>query len=99
MEYPYGALQVFAAEYETSVSMPKMLETNNYWLKLEALFAEIWNGADANAELKELSEQIKYQVTGEVIEETYIEDEEDTDTDAVEYLDEEYYRQQALENE
>lgn len=99
MEYPYGALQVFAAEYETSVSMPKMLETNNYWLKLEALFAEIWNGADANAELKELSEQIKYQVTGEVVEEIYIEDEEDTDTDAVEYLDEEYYRQQALENE
>lgn len=99
MEYPYGALQVFAAEYETSVSMPKMLETNNYWLKLEALFAEIWNGADANEELKELSEQIKYQVTGEAVEEAYIEDEEDTDTDAVEYLDEEYYRQQALENE
>lgn len=98
MVYPYGALQVFAAEYETSVSMPKMLETNNYWLKLEASFAEIWNGADANEELKELSEQIKYQVTGEAVQETYIE-EENTGTEAVEYLDEEYYRQQALENE
>lgn len=97
MEYPYGALLVFAKEYETSVSLPKMLETNNYWVKLEALFAEIWNGADANAALKELSEQIQYQVTGEEITETYIEDEEQTD--AVEYLDEEYYRQQALESE
>lgn len=99
MEYPYDALQVFASEYETSVSMPKMLETNNYWLKLEASFAEIWNGADANEELKALSEQIKYQVTGEAVEEAYIEDEEDTGSEAVEYLDEEYYRQQALENE
>ena len=57
MEYPYDALQVFAREYETSVPIPKMLETGNYWLKLEALFAEIWNGADANEELKTLSEQ------------------------------------------
>lgn len=100
MEYPYDALQVFAREYETSVPIPKMLETGNYWLKLEALFAEIWNGADANEELKTLSEQIKYQITGEHIEETYIEDTaEDSEEDEVEYLDEDYYRQQALDNQ
>ena len=100
MEYPYDALQVFAGEYETSVPIPKMLETGNYWLKLEALFAEIWNGADANEELKTLSEQIKYQITGEQIEETYIEDTaEDSEEDEVEYLDEDYYRQQALDNQ
>lgn len=100
MEYPYEALQVFAREYETSVPIPKMLETGNYWLKLEALFAEIWNGADANEELKTLSEQIKYQITGEQIEETYIEDTtEDSEEDEVEYLDEDYYRQQALDNQ
>ena len=100
MEYPYDALQVFAREYETSVPIPKMLETGNYWLKLEALFAEIWNGADANEELKTLSEQIKYQITGEQIEETYIEDTaEDGEEDEVEYLDEDYYRQQALDNQ
>lgn len=98
MEYPYEALQVFAKEYETSVSIPKMLETSNYWVKLEALFAEIWNGADANEELKTLSEQIKYQLTGEQIEETYIEDSAEED-ETVEYLDEDYYRQQALDNE
>ena len=100
MEYPYDALQVFAREYETSVPIPKMLETGNYWLKLEALFAEIWNGADANEELKTLSEQIKYQITGEQIEETYIEDTAgDGEEDEVEYLDEDYYRQQALYNQ
>lgn len=100
MEYPYEALQVFAKEYETSVPIPKMLETGNYWLKLEALFAEIWNGADANEELKMLSEQIKYQITGEQIEETYIEDTtEDSEEDEVEYLDEDYYRQQAIDNQ
>lgn len=100
MEYPYDALQVFAREYETSVPIPKMLETSNYWLKLEALFAEIWNGADANEELKTLSEQIKYQITGEQIEETYIEDTtEDSEEDEVEYLDEDYYRQQAIDNQ
>lgn len=100
MEYPYDALQVFAREYETSVPIPKMLETGNYWLKLEALFAEIWNGADANEELKTLSEQIKYQITGEQIEETYIEDTTgDGEEDEVEYLDEDYYRQQALDNQ
>ncbi len=100
MEYPYEALQVFAKEYETSVPIPKMLETSNYWLKLEALFAEIWNGADANEELKTLSEQIKYQITGEQIEETYIEDTtEDSEEDEVEYLDEDYYRQQAIDNQ
>ena len=100
MEYPYDALQVFAREYETSVPIPKMLETGNYWLKLEALFAEIWNGADANEELKTLSEQIKYQITGEQIEETYIKDTaEDSEEDEVEYLDEDYYRQQALDTQ
>lgn len=100
MEYPYEALQVFAKEYETSVPIPKMLETSNYWLKLEALFAEIWNGADASEELKKLSEQIKYQITGEQIEETYIEDTtEDSEEDEVEYLDEDYYRQQAIDNQ
>ena len=98
MEYPYDALQVFATEYETSVPIPKMLETSNYWVKLEALFSEIWNGADANQELKELSEQIKYQITGEQVEETYIED-TDEDTEEVEYLDEDYYRQQAMDGE
>lgn len=95
--YSNEALYVFAKEYETSAPMPKMIETGNYWVQLEAVFAEIWNGADANQKLKELSEKIKEQITGQKVEETYIQDEESSEE--VEYLDEEYYRQQALEDE
>lgn len=95
--YSNDALTVFAKEYETSVPMPKMIETGNYWVQLEAVFAEIWNGADANQKLKELSEKIKEQVSGQKVEEVYIEDEQDDEE--IEYLDEEYYRQQAIEDE
>jgi bacteriocin-like protein len=45
--------------------MPKMIETSNFWVKLEVVFAQVWNGADANDMLKELSEQMLKQVTGE----------------------------------
>lgn len=51
-------------EYENSVPLPKMLETSNFWVQLEICFTDIWNGADVNASLKALSEQIKTQVTG-----------------------------------
>lgn len=97
VEYSNEALTVFAKEYETSVPLPKMIETGNYWVQMEAVFAEIWNGADANEKLKELSEKIKEQISGEQVEETYIEDE--PDNEEMEYLDEEYYRQQALDGE
>ena len=103
MEYPEMMHYRFLPgnTHVESVPIPKMLETGNYWLKLEALFAEIWNGADANEELKTLSEQIRYQITGEQIEEHLnVEDTAgDGEEDEVEYLDEDYYRQQALDNQ
>lgn len=94
VNYDYEALAQFAEAYENSVSMPKMLETSNFWVQLEAAFSEIWNGADANAKLKALSEQIMHQITGEDYQEEYIEDEQETEEE-IEYLDEEYYRQEA----
>ena len=74
MDYGYEALSVFAEEYEKSISMPKMLETSNFWVKLEAAFSEIWNGADANEKLRTLSEEIMIQVTGEDYQEPYLEE-------------------------
>ncbi len=94
VEYDQEALAWFAAEYENSISMPKMLETSNFWVQLEIAFAEIWNGADANGELKALSEQIMHQITGEDYQEEYIEIEQEEEEET-EYLDEEYYRQEA----
>ena len=58
VSYEYAALNEFASEYEESVSMPKMVETSNFWVQLEVAFSQIWNGADANEKLKGLSEQI-----------------------------------------
>ena len=74
VDYGYDALYHFAEEYESSISMPKMLETSNFWVQLEVAFSQIWNGADANAKLKELSEQIMQQITGEEYTEEYIEE-------------------------
>ncbi|MBR6390327.1 MAG: sugar ABC transporter substrate-binding protein, partial [Lachnospiraceae bacterium] len=77
-------LQIFAQEYEDSVPLPKMLETSNYWVNLEMLFASVWDGADANEGLKKLSEQMKLQVTGEpVTEETIIIPEEVEEEDEI----------------
>lgn len=96
VDYGYEALNEFAIEYEESISMPKMIETSNFWVQLEVAFSEIWQGADANTKLKELSEQIKSQVTGGIILEERIEDTAE-ETEEVEYLDEEYYTQEAMD--
>ena len=72
VDYGYEALDKFARGYEKSISMPKMIETSNFWVKLEVVFSQIWNGADANEKLKELSEGIMEQVTGQPFEEEYL---------------------------
>ncbi len=75
VDYGSDALSVFAKEYEESISMPKMIETSNFWVQLEVAFSQIWDGADANKKLKELSEQIIEQVTGREFTEEYIREE------------------------
>lgn len=95
VDYGYEALDKFAQEYEQSISMPKMIETSNFWVKLEVAFSQIWNGADANDKLKELSEQIMSQVTGTAYEEEYLEEPEEPEEE--EYLEEEDGTQDAAE--
>lgn len=69
-EYLNDNMTAFAENYAESVPIPKMVETSNFWVELEICFAKVWGGADANEELKTLSEQIKTQLAGEsVIEE------------------------------
>lgn len=87
MDYGYKALEEFAKEYENSISMPKMIETSNFWVQLEAVFSEVWNGTDANLRLKMLSEQMKQQITGREYAEAYIEEPQEED-------DEEEYREE-----
>lgn len=56
-----GALQMFMTEYAESVTLPKMMETGNFWLQLEVLFAKVWNGADVTTVVRELEEQMALQ--------------------------------------
>ena len=42
--------------------------------ELEICFAKVWDGADANTELRSLSEQIKTQAAGETYTEEVLED-------------------------
>lgn len=52
-------------EYESSVPLPKMLGTSNFWVQLEICFTDIWNGADVDEALKNLSSQIMSQIAEE----------------------------------
>lgn len=62
----------FIQEYEKSVPIPKMIETSNYWIEMEVAFAQIWDGDDANMDLKALSEKIRAQIEGQSYTEEYI---------------------------
>ena len=74
VEYENSQINACLQEYARSISIPKMLETSNYWVALEITFDKIWSGENVNLKLKELSEQIMTQVTGEAfVEETIVE--------------------------
>ena len=54
----YEDLKVFDAEYAESVPLPKIIELENFWMELEALFARIWDGADIEEETEKLDETV-----------------------------------------
>lgn len=88
-------LQVFSDEFARSIPLPKMIATSNFWIQLQVTFARIWQGADANEQLRTLSEQIMSQVTGAPFTEELIV--EILAVEEVEYLDEEELRREAME--
>ena len=52
----------FLEEYQSSISMPKLLGTSNFWVQLEICFSRIWDGAEVKQLLGELAEQIGRQL-------------------------------------
>lgn len=91
VQHKEPGLAGFMEAYEGSVPMPKMIATSNFWMQLEISFEEIWEGADPNEALKNVSQRVKTQVSGsqQIIEEDYIDFTGDvTWTDAEEYYDE-----------
>jgi maltose-binding protein MalE len=79
--YENPNVEAYREEYLNSIPMPKMIETSNFWVELEIAFTQIWEGDDANADLKALSEKIMSQVSGEEYTEEYIDVPEDEDED------------------
>ncbi|HPF29846.1 MAG TPA: extracellular solute-binding protein [Lachnospiraceae bacterium] len=58
--------------YKNTVSLPKIFEISNFWIQLELTYTQVWDGADANQMLLELSEQMKTQIAGEAVTEEVI---------------------------
>ena len=58
-----GPLTIFKLEYAESIPLPKMMETGNFWLQLERLFAKVWIGEDVTAQVQELAAQIAAQTS------------------------------------
>ncbi len=77
VKYDNMNLPTFVAVYADSVPMPKTMETNNLWMELEIAFTKIWNGADCNSTLQQVSENIMTQVKGTQFVETRIPDPDD----------------------
>ena len=72
IEYDNPNLDMFMDEYQDSAPMPKLMAISNFWVKMEIMFERIWNKEDVSGQLKQLSEDIMTQVTGEPYKETYI---------------------------
>lgn len=62
VEYENDEIKNILDEYKKSVPLPKMVEASNYWVQLEIAFTKIWDGADPDETLKELSDTIGAQI-------------------------------------
>ena len=62
VEFEDAEIANIMAEYEKSMPLPKMVEASNYWVQLEIAFTKVWNGADPDETLRELSDTIGAQI-------------------------------------
>ena len=61
-EYAYPQMEDVMRTYENSVSLPKIVETSNFWVLVEMVYTKTWDGDNANYLLRQLSSQVKKQV-------------------------------------
>lgn len=88
-DYLDDDIKNFYDNYLITTPIPKMVKTSNFWIELEACFAKVWEGADANQEIKSISENIKAQLTGIDYKEQSIPDPQVELLSSEEYIDEE----------
>lgn len=67
LTYENPAIYAALEEYATSIPIPKMMMTSNFWVQLEIAFSKIWTGADVNTILSELDLKIHNQVSGNTL--------------------------------
>ncbi len=75
-------METFLNVYNDSVPMPKTIETSNLWMQLEIAFTKIWNGEDCNSTLRQVSENIMTQITGNAFTEEILPDPADEEITA-----------------
>ena len=59
-------------EYQDSAPIPKVMAASNLLIKMEIMFDKIWEGEEVSGQLKQLSEEMMTQITGQPYEEEYI---------------------------
>ena len=64
LTYTNPAVHAALEEYATSIPIPKMMMTSNFWVQLEIAFSKIWTGADVSTILADLDTKIHGQVSG-----------------------------------
>ncbi len=57
-----GARDVVRQIYQESAVLPKLMTLSNFWVELEMAYTRIWDGADPETSLKELSDQMQQQM-------------------------------------
>lgn len=70
--YQYPQMEDVVRTYENSVSLPKIVETSNYWVLAEMVYTKAWDGTNVNTLLRNFSSQLKKQLYGTYSEEKFI---------------------------
>ncbi|MCR4895428.1 MAG: extracellular solute-binding protein [Lachnospiraceae bacterium] len=52
-------LEIFFRQAEKSIALPKLMETQSFWLELEAAFTSVWDGEDPAQTLDTLQEKLE----------------------------------------
>lgn len=55
----YENISVFDTEYADSVPLPKIIELENFWMELEAMFARVWEGDGVEDQLQGLQDTVR----------------------------------------
>ncbi len=64
-DYEHEQMAAIKECYRTSVPIPKIVESGNYWVLAELCYTNIWEGADVNASLLTLANKMNSQIFGE----------------------------------